>query len=58
VHALVVQPESFGGAATSLLVISSLIAGNVPVTSVAYGDRIAALTSANAVSGDLHATRR
>jgi len=58
VHALVVQPESFGGAATSLLVISSLIAGNVPVTSVAYGDRIAALTSANAVSGELHATRR
>jgi uncharacterized protein (DUF58 family) len=58
VHALVVQAESFGSSTSSLPIIGALIAGNVPVTTIAYGDRIAALSSANAVTGDAHATRR
>jgi uncharacterized protein (DUF58 family) len=58
VHAIVIQRESFGASTASLPIIGALIAGNVPVTTVAYGDRIAALSSDNAVSGEIHALRR
>jgi uncharacterized protein (DUF58 family) len=58
VRAIVVQPESFGDAGASLSLIGALIAGDVPVSTLAYGEEIAALSSANAVSGDAHALRR
>lgn len=58
VHALIVQPESFGATTTSLPVIAALMAGNVPVTTVAYGDRIAALTNAGVSTGEAYALLR
>ena len=57
-HAIIVQPETFGSTVPALPAVAALIAGNVPVTTVAYGDRIAALTSHRAETGVFDAAGR
>lgn len=56
IQAIIVQPETFGAAQTSLPVVGALIAGNVPVTTVGYGDRMANIVSAKA--GEAYAPLR
>lgn len=56
-QAVVLQPESFGAVSSSLPLVGSLIAANVPVATVAYGDRLELISNAEAPVGDLYAAR-
>jgi hypothetical protein len=55
VQAVVVQPESFGAATSSLPLIGAMIAANVPVTTVAFGDRLDAVSNAEIPVGGVYA---
>lgn len=47
VSAILVEPETFGDAPSSLLVVSGLLAGGISTRLVKYGDRIGAALSTN-----------
>jgi hypothetical protein len=49
--AVLIEPDTFGPAPSSLLVVSALLAANIPATLVKYGDRLAhALGAASAAA--------
>jgi uncharacterized protein (DUF58 family) len=54
-QAVVVQPESFGAHTSSLPLIGAMIAANVPVTTVAFGDRLEAISNAEVSVGSVYA---
>jgi len=54
-QAVVVQPESFGAGVSSLPLIGVLIAANVPVTTVAYGDRLESISNSEDLVGSVYA---
>jgi uncharacterized protein (DUF58 family) len=54
-QAVVLQPESFGSPSSSLPLIGALIAANVPVTTVAHGDRLESISNSEALLGDSYA---
>ena len=50
-----IQPETFGGPGSSLPLIGAMIASGVPVSTVAYGDRIEHLSNVEIGGGVLNA---
>ncbi|HEX5499713.1 MAG TPA: hypothetical protein VFX03_10815, partial [Thermomicrobiales bacterium] len=48
--AVLIEPDTFGPASSSLLVVSGLLAANVPATLVKYGDRLAHALGAASVA--------
>jgi uncharacterized protein (DUF58 family) len=54
-QAVVMQPESFGANASSLPLIGALIAANVPVATVAYGDRLESISNSEVPVGSVYA---
>ena len=54
-QAVMVQPETFDGAGSSLPLIGAMIARGVPVSTVAYGDRLEHLSNVEVGGGVLNA---
>jgi hypothetical protein len=55
--AVLIEPETFGPAPSSLLAVSGLVAANVPVHLVKYGDDIAAALAGVHAAGGAGAAR-